>query len=382
MIEPGGGRPSIIYVCDFNAHGGTQTHLLHLFAALDRRRFRPALATLNLHPDLARRLGALDVEVKNLQFGGAWRPAALAKVAALASWVLRRRTDLLHGCLFQGNLLTAAVSTISAVPCITSVRNVDLWKKPGHHLASSAAHRKARRVVFNSSTVRDRTIEREGIPLSKTSVIHNGVADVAADRLAVSAESAARATHDASLFETGHPTAICVASLRPKKGHVHLIDAFGLVVVQLPDARLILLGEGPLEQELRNRVTRCGLDHAVFFGGYRSDAADLVRRSDVFVLSSLEEGMPNALLEAMSAGVPGVATDVGGVGEIITDGANGYLVPPRQPALMAERLVRLLADPPLRGRMGAAARLRYETSFTLDQMIRRYETLYDEVLSG
>ena len=374
MIEPGGGRPSIIYICDFNAHGGTQTHLLHLFASLDRRRFTPALATLNLHPDLARRLSALDVEVTNLQFGGAWRPAALARIGALTSWVLQRRTRLLHGFLFQGNLLTAAVSTLSAVPCITSVRNVDLWKKPRHHLASSAAHKKARRVVFNSTTVRDRTIAREGIPLSKTSVIHNGVPDAAAGWRAPS--------NDDSLFEAGHPTAVCVASLRPKKGHVHLIDAFALVAARLPDARLILLGEGPLENELRARVTHRGLDHAVYFGGYRPDAADLVGRSDLFVLSSLEEGMPNALLEAMSAGVPGVATDVGGVGEIITDGNEGYLVPPRQPALMADRLVRLLADPALRGRMGAAARLRYESSFTLDRMIRRYEALYDEVLSG
>ncbi|HZI93975.1 MAG TPA: glycosyltransferase [Patescibacteria group bacterium] len=381
MIDRKGGRLSIIYVCDFNAHGGTQTHLLHLFAALDRGRFTPSLATLNLHPDLARRLRALDVEVKNLGLGGAWRPATFAGVASLTSWILRRKTDLLHGSLFQGNLLTAAVSTLSGVPCITSVRNVDLWKKTRHHLASSAAHRRARRVVFNSVAVRDRTISQEGIPLAKTAVIYNGVPDLAALRATSIGAATGQAAPDDPLFEAGRPTVVCVASLRSKKGHVHLIEAFGLVVRRLPQARLVLLGEGPLEDELRRKVAASGLEHAVLFGGYRPDAPDLVRRGDVFALSSFEEGMPNVLLEAMSAGVACVATDVGGVGEVIIDGASGYLVPAGQPALMAERLVRLLGDPSLRARLGAAARLRYETSFTLDQMTGHYETLYHDALT-
>src|SRR5678816_2755681 len=169
--------------------------------------------------------------------------------------------------------------------------------------------RRARRVVFNSVAVRDRTISREGIPLAKTAVIYNGVPDLTARRATSIGAATGQAALDDPLFEAGRPTVVCVASLRSKKGHVHLIEAFELVVRRLPEARLVLLGEGPLEDELRRKVAASGLEHAVLFGGYRPDAPDLVRRGDVFALSSFEEGMPNVLLEAMSAGVACVATD-------------------------------------------------------------------------
>lgn len=372
MLEQEGGPRPILFICDFNAHGGTQTHLLHLFETLDRRRFRPILVTLNLHPELARRLGALDVGVRNLELQAALSPATLARAAALAS-TARHGAALLHGYLFQGNLLTAAVSRLSGVPCITSVRNVDLWKKTRHRLASAAAHRRARCVLFNSTAVRDYTVARERIAVAKTVVIYNGVANAGARPAA---------GPDVELFEPGRPTAICVASLRPKKGHAHLLEAFRQVLLSVPAARLLLIGEGPLRDELKALARARGLGDAVLFAGYRPDVTDLLKSADVFVLSSLEEGMPNALLEAMSVGLPSVVTDVGGVSEVVDDQRTGFLVPPAAPEAMAPRLAALLADVDLRRRQGAEARRRYEERFTLERMTRAYESLYDQVLAG
>ncbi|HET9480627.1 MAG TPA: glycosyltransferase, partial [Candidatus Polarisedimenticolia bacterium] len=120
-------RPrTILYVCDFNAHGGTQTHLLHLLAGLDRSRFAPMLATLNLDRGLAEKLAALDADVVDLGLKGALRPSTWAAALSLSRRA-RRRADLVHGYLFQGNILAAAVSRLSGVACITSVRNVDAW---------------------------------------------------------------------------------------------------------------------------------------------------------------------------------------------------------------------------------------------------------------
>src|SRR5262249_47349812 len=130
MLEhPGKGGPrGVLFVCDFNAHGGTQTHLLHLFETLDRRLYHPSLATLNLHPALARRLKEVDVDVTDLHLDGAFRLATFRKTAGLAALARERGVSLIHGSLFQGNILTAAVSKMSGVPCLTSVRNMDLWK--------------------------------------------------------------------------------------------------------------------------------------------------------------------------------------------------------------------------------------------------------------
>ena len=218
-------------------------------------------------------------------------------------------------------------------------------------------------------------MSRERIAAAKTVVIYNGVDDLAS-------RPAEPAPSETTRPEPGRPTAVCIASLRPKKGHAHLLEAFRQVVARVPAARLLIVGEGPLRDELRRLAARLGLDGTAVFTGYRPDVADLLRAADLFVLASREEGMPNALLEAMSAGLPSVVTNVGGVPEVVEEGRTGYLVPPADPAAMAQRLATLLEDPQLRSRMGVEARLRFEASFTLQRMVAAYESLYGQVLAG
>jgi glycosyltransferase involved in cell wall biosynthesis len=374
MAEPGGAA-SILLVCDFNAHGGTQTHVLDLLARLDRARFRPSLAALTLNPDLAARLSRLDVEVIDLRLRGVARPATWWAVLRLMRHARRRRIALVHGFLFQGNALASLIARAGRVPCLTSVRNMDAWKKPWHRRVSAWAHRGARRVVFNSTRVRDHTMAREGIPSGRAVVIPNGVADP------LSAPALPPGGPDVPAH-AGGPVAVCVASLRPKKGHIDLLDAFARVAAQVPGAALWLAGEGPLRGELEREVSSRGLGAAVRFLGYRPDAIAVMRRADVFVLPSREEGMPNALLEAMGAGLPAVATDVGGTGEALADGKTGFLVAPGRPEEMAARLTALLADAPLRERFGRAARARFEARFTVQRMMDDYHRLYAQVLAA
>ena len=359
---------SILYVCDFNSHGGTQTHLLHLFETLDRSRFRASLAALTLHPALARSLERLDVEVTDLGLVKAFRPSTARAALALASRA-RRSADLIHGCLFQGNILSAGVSRLSGVPCITSVRNVDAWKRRRHLRISAWAHAQASRIVFNSRAVRDRTVRLERLSPERSIVIPNGVASPP-DGLAMPAD----------LADPGRTTVVCVASLREKKGQAQLIDAFARVRERAPDARLLMVGEGPLERALRERATSRGLDGSILFTGFRNDVPSILAGSDIFALSSLEEGMPNALIEAMAAGLPSVATDVGGVGEILLDGETGHLVPPADPGALADRIGDLVRDADRRRLLGEAARRRFERLFTLEAMTAAYHSLYEELI--
>jgi glycosyltransferase involved in cell wall biosynthesis len=362
----------LLVVCDFNAHGGTQTQVLELLAAIDRDSWSPRLCTLNLDVDLAGRVAALDVPVINLALRGALRLRTIGALSDLAGFVRSNGVKLVHAFLMQGNLLGAVAARRSGIPYLTSVRNLDLRKKPHEILASRWAHAGASAVTFNSRHVLDLVTQREGIPRARARLIHNGIAPPEAPPAGDRALSAWPVSST--------PRLLCAASLYPKKGHRYLLEAFALVKSEFPAAALVLAGQGPEREALEARVQEMGLRSSVVFAGYRDDARALVAGSDLLLLSSIEEGMPNVLLEAMAAGVPQVATSIGGTPEVIDEGFTGFLVPPRDPLLMAQRILRILGDGALRRRMSIAARERFAARFGRDRMAREHEALYAEVL--
>jgi glycosyltransferase involved in cell wall biosynthesis len=148
-----------------------------------------------------------------------------------------------------------------------------------------------------------------------------------------------------------------------------------------PTARLLVVGDGPLRPALEQKAKERGLNGTVRFLGTVPGAARLLPHFNVFVLSSVWEGMSNGLLEAMAAGRPVVATRVGGNPEVVVDGETGLLVPLRDPRAMADAVLRLLRDPELARRMGEAASRRARTEFSIPRMVRRMESLYDELLA-
>lgn len=355
----------ILYICDLNAHGGTQTHLLQLLAGLDRARFSPAVAALTLSDDLRARLAPLEIDVIDMALRGAFRMATARSVVSVGNLSRRDRVDLLHGFLYQGNIVTAAVSQLSGAPFITSVRNMDRWKTQIQRQISRLSHLGAERVVFNAEATREETIEAESIRRDRTVVIPNGVETLPAPDLAPADRP---------------PTILCVASLSPKKGHTVLLDAFALVRQKLPQARLLLAGEGSLRERLEWRAREMGLAESAEFLGHRADIGTVFAMADVAVLTSAEEGMPNALLEAMARGIPAVATDVGGNREVIADGITGLLVPAGDRAAAADALVRVLSDRSLRRTMGEAGQERARERFSMTAMLDAYARLYDDVL--
>lgn len=362
-------RPLLI-VCDFNGHGGTQTQVLELLAALDRDRIAPRLATLTLDSGLATRVEALEVPVTDLDLAEAFSLRTWRAVARLAGAIRREGVLLVHGFLFQGSAVAAMAARWAGIPYMTSVRNLELWKRP-HELAFSRwIHAGARRVTFNSTHVRDLTCAREGVDPARTCVIDNGLPDL----------PAAEPLDPDPWRGAAGPRLACVASLSRKKGHSFLMRAFSGVQASHPGARLVLVGEGPLRAELESEAARLGIAGQVAFAGRRSDARAVIAAADLLVLSSLEEGMPNVLIEAMAAGVPQVATAVGGTPETVEEGGTGFLVPPGDPVMMCERIRRLLGDDGLRRRMGRRSRALFLERFGVARMARRHEELYEGVL--
>lgn len=178
----------------------------------------------------------------------------------------------------------------------------------------------------------------------------------------------------------GVPIVGTVANFKPSKGHLHLIEAAARVRQSVPDVRFVLVGQGPLEDEVRRRATELGLDGTVLFAGYREDATRVAGAFDVFALSSVYEGLPIALLEAMALGRPPVVTAVGGLPEVVTDGVNGLVVPPAHPQALAHGITTILRDRELRERLGVAA-ARRARDFDIRTAVRRTEQVYEELLA-
>lgn len=174
----------------------------------------------------------------------------------------------------------------------------------------------------------------------------------------------------------------CVARMTPVKRHIDLLDAFARVRNTIPQARLLLVGDGPGLPEVQARIDALKLHDAVSLLSFRDDVADLLPAMDALVLCSSSEGMSNAILEAMACGLPVVATAVGGNLHLVQHERSGLLVPPMDPATLAASLEWLARSPHARRRMGQAARQRIEREFSLDGMVNAFDQLYRRLLAG
>jgi glycosyltransferase involved in cell wall biosynthesis len=173
-----------------------------------------------------------------------------------------------------------------------------------------------------------------------------------------------------------------VGSLYPVKGHHHLLAAVPQVLRVYPQATFLIVGKGDLEDSLREEVMRRGLERAVRFLGYREDVPNLLSIMDIFVLPSLSEGLSLALLEAMAAGKPVVATNVGGNPELVRDGVTGFSVPPQDPDAIAGGILSLLGDERRRKIFGDNGRQRVKQYFSLEAMADNYQKLYETCLEN
>jgi L-malate glycosyltransferase len=187
--------------------------------------------------------------------------------------------------------------------------------------------------------------------------------------------------HEAFWLPHGSPVVGNVAALVPHKGQRYLIDAAHLVVQQLPDARFIILGEGELREHLEKQVHEHRLEKHVLLPGFRTDVLGCIKGFDLFVMSSVTEGLGTSLLDAMACARPIVATRAGGIPEIVEEGVNGLLVPARDHRALAAAIVRALQDPAMRQRLGDAGFARVNERFTVERMVSATSEVYRRVIS-
>jgi glycosyltransferase involved in cell wall biosynthesis len=233
-------------------------------------------------------------------------------------------------------------------------------------------------VVGVGEAVRQALIRNEGIPAGRVEVIYNGV-DLS--RFQTNAQDRALIRQELCL-DADDLMILQVARLDALKDHASAIRSLGRVIQQRHNVRLVLVGEGPEEVPIRDLVKQLGLERQVQLLGLRTDVARLLAASDVALLTSVSEGIPLFLIEAMAAKRPVVSTSVGGVGEIVEEESTGLLAPAGDDKKLAEHILRLAQDPALRHRFGRLGRARAEALFSESQMHARYLELYDAMLQG
>jgi len=298
-----------------------------------------------------------------------------ARVTALARLLREERVDLVHGHNPTGGLYGALAGRLAGVGAV--VRTEHSFHFAGRHsraypLLERLSTALTDRVVCVCEAVRESHAPRLGGDPRRFVVILNGVAEPPPTQPAA-------VTRRALGVPDGAPLLLTIGSLTRQKAQHVLLEA--LARPPLEGARLWIAGEGPLGGDLARRAESLGFAGRVAFLGPRRDVGDLLEACDVFALSSEREGLSVTLLEAMRAGRPVVATRVGGNPEAVADGVTGRIVPPGDPAALAEALGGLLADAARRAEFGRAARERWRALFTAERMVRETETLYRALLN-
>jgi glycosyltransferase involved in cell wall biosynthesis len=350
---------------------GGQGQVMHTVMGLRALRHRTALVA---HPE-----GEL---YRRMREGTDLIPLAPRnEIDLAASWRLSRvlkqlRPDIVHAHDPHGvAMASTALSILSLSPAPALVASRRIEYRIGHNSFSRWKYDQVERFIAISNAVRDRLIA-DGIRRERIAVVHEGV-DV--ERIV---HMPTASVHAAFFLPTHAPIVGNIGALVAQKGQQHLVDAAAIVVRAIPDVRFIIAGEGELRPALEDHIRRKHLERHVFLAGFRADALELLKGFDLFALSSLHEGLCTSLIDAMAASKASVATTVGGVPEVVADGETGFLVPARDHEAMADRLIQLLKDQPLRERMGQAALRRARELFTVERMVQGtlgvYETLKSE----
>jgi glycosyltransferase involved in cell wall biosynthesis len=375
VVHPEDKRLRVLMLVDSLLPGGAERLATTLAVRLDRSRFEPIVCvsrTMTRPSPLTDDLHDAGVPILPLTRTSrrsllAWRP--------LLAFLRRERVDILHSHMFGSNVWGAALATLGRVPVFVAHEQGFTFEgaRLRPFLDRQVIARAADAVIVVSQEDERTMIDAGGIPPEKIRLVRNGIAPPMPSGSDVRGELAI--PPDAQVVGA-------VAVLRPEKALDVLVAAAALLTAEFPHLRILIAGGGPEEARLRALVRELGLDETVVLLGLRRDVADVLAAVDVVALSSDREGTPLAVMEAMAAAKPVVATRVGGIPDLIEDGVHGLLVAPRDPSALAGALGRLLRDGQLRKELGRRGQERQRREFDVGVAVQRVEAIYEELVAA
>jgi glycosyltransferase involved in cell wall biosynthesis len=361
-------KPRLMYMITRAEHGGAQSHLLDLLNAF-RKDFELSVA-IGEEGFLTQACRAQSVRVHVIpHLRRDVKPWSDTKALfSIFSLIGREQPDLIHTHTWKAGLLGRLAARLRGIPCIYTVhmwhfgpQTPRIWRIFGPGMERAAARWSERTITVSQWGADIGSRFRIAEP-SRVVVIRTGIADT---------------PERARLDPTASSLVVMVARFSSFKDHEVLVRAFAQVE---PSARLLLVGDGPTRLATEQLVAALGIGHRVEFAGDRNDVAKLLSQADIFVLATKFDHFPVSILEAMRAGLPVIASKVGGIPELVAHGDTGLLVEPQSILEMTSALGRLIDSKSLRASMGRAGRIRYETYFSLRQMIDRTRMVYADTL--
>jgi len=375
MSNPVSGSTSriVLHLIETGGPGGAERMMVLLAAGLGPE-YRSEAALIR-DTWLGSALRSRGVPVTMLQNRSGSFLATLRDVLQL---IRKKGVSILHTHEFFMNSVGLAASRLSGIPLVATVHGKSYYAdRRRRRVAYRLVGRLASQMVAVSEDVKRFLIERVAVSPRRIQVVPNGVPldQVPSREKILSLRDELRLPPQSRVVGT-------VGSLYPVKGHAHLIAAAPHVLAQSPHVIFLIVGRGGLREELEAQARRLGVAPCFRFLGHRDDVTDILSVCDIFALPSLSEGMPLALLEAMAAGVPAVATRVGGVAEVLADRKSGLLVPPGDSQALAKGIITLLEDRSLARRIGESAREVVAGRFSLNEMVRAYRGIYERLIRG
>jgi L-malate glycosyltransferase len=371
-------RRKVFFLVDSLNVGGTETQAVELATRLDPERYDVTLGCLRARGPLLEKLAGTAVSVREFYpTGGFDSIRGIYQMFRLAIFLLRNGFKIVHTHDLYANLLGIPAAVMARVPVIISsqrdLAHLDLYKTR-RRVWLRRLQNLSTAVLTNAKAVREVVLAESHFVPEKVRVVYNGV----------DMEKFSHGSRDRGWLSRGgaqEKWIVLVGNMHSDvKGHPWLIGAAGAIVGEFPDTRFVLVGDGVQRKDFERQVAELGLDQHFLFLGRRDDVPRVLACCDIAVLPSKAEGLPNAVLEYLAAGLPTVASRVGGNVEIIQDGKNGLLVPAEDSSALAGALLRLLRDPGFAASLGKNGREYVASEFSFQRMIENTDQLYTELL--
>ena len=357
--------------------GGSELQMVEVASRQKARGYQVIVGCLSSKGSLIEGLSHSGISVFEFNPQGAlFLPRGIFQLLRLTWFFVRHRFDVVQVHDLYSTLLGVPAAWLARVPVILSCRR-DLshwwWYTPRNRRILRYVQNRSTYVIANSQAVRDFLVEKDGFDPNLIRVIRNGVAlerftNVRADRERLFPHLRAQSQLIAVVANMNVET----------KGHADLIRAAVEVSQEFRDAKFLLIGDGAERNRLEAMTGELGLSNTVLFLGRRNDVPSVLVCCDLFVLPSWAEGLPNSVLEAMAAGLPVVATRVGGIPELIDDGVSGLLVASKDSHALAIAILQLLRNDGLAKQLGRAARERVRAQFNFERLLSELDDLYTE----
>ncbi len=365
----------VIHLVEDLKIGGAERVIADTTLGLDRKKYEPSVWCVTRGGETATELSEKGIEVKILGISSYRNPLNTSKLTRLLK---AARPDIIHTHGYFASVIGRLAARRAGTPVILTHVHSTYWEyRKRHIMIERKLSHFTHKIICCSRAVENFVKNTEKITDNKTIVIYNGVDEERFSPLKSPTSIRTEFGMDEETVVVG-----TVSSLTPHKGHEYLIQAASLVLGTLPSVKFLIVGDGPLRQRLEDQAKNLNIHPAVIFTGTRKDIPEILSLMDVFVLPShTREGLGIAIIEAMAAERPVVATDIGGIPEVVNNSETGLLVPPGDPKALSKAIIELLQDPSRAKTMGEKGRIRVKEKFTVKKMLSEIENVYQSLVN-